>query len=190
MGASLYKREDSLFFRRSHFAARAQFLRKIWRKTVILARFVPIVRTFWSSGCRRGGNAVLAILCVRYFWRNLWVAARSGRLSAGPLNSEYRAKNSLRNWRVIVLSLLPAVISIWRERQTVEEHFAAKTRAYRRNLKHLIPPETGPFEIQKNTRAIILTSDACWCAWILPGRWAGWPKRFRFAAGNLGGHRA
>jgi membrane-associated protein len=45
-GQTLYRREDSLVFRKSHLERAHQFYEKYGGKTVILARFVPIVRTF------------------------------------------------------------------------------------------------------------------------------------------------
>src|ERR1700688_4888465 len=45
-GQALYRREDSLIFRKRHLERAQQFYEKYGGKTVILARFVPIVRTF------------------------------------------------------------------------------------------------------------------------------------------------
>src|ERR1700681_4675109 len=45
-GTALYRREDSVIFRKRHLERAQQFYEKYGGKTVILARFVPIVRTF------------------------------------------------------------------------------------------------------------------------------------------------
>jgi len=45
-GQALYRREDSLIFRKKHLERAHQFYEKYGGKTVILARFVPIIRTF------------------------------------------------------------------------------------------------------------------------------------------------
>ena len=45
-GQALYRREDSLFFRRRHLAQAHEFYETHGGKAVILARFVPIARTF------------------------------------------------------------------------------------------------------------------------------------------------
>ena len=45
-GQALYRREDSLVFRKSHLERARRFYEKYGGKTVILARFVPIIRTF------------------------------------------------------------------------------------------------------------------------------------------------
>jgi membrane-associated protein len=45
-GMSLYQREDSRFFKKQHLQRAHDFYEKYGGKTVIMARFVPIVRTF------------------------------------------------------------------------------------------------------------------------------------------------
>ena len=45
-GETLYRREDSFIFRKRHLENAHQFYEKYGGKTVILARFVPIIRTF------------------------------------------------------------------------------------------------------------------------------------------------
>ena len=45
-GASLYRREDSRFFKKRNLQRAHEFYEKYGGKTIILARFVPIVRTF------------------------------------------------------------------------------------------------------------------------------------------------
>jgi membrane-associated protein len=45
-GQALYRREDSLVFRKRHLKRAHEFYEKYGGKTVVLARFVPIIRTF------------------------------------------------------------------------------------------------------------------------------------------------
>jgi membrane-associated protein len=45
-GQALYRREDSFVFRKRHLQRAHEFYDKYGGKTVILARFIPIVRTF------------------------------------------------------------------------------------------------------------------------------------------------
>lgn len=45
-GPALYSREDSRFFRRSHVETAHAFFEKYGGRALILARFVPVVRTF------------------------------------------------------------------------------------------------------------------------------------------------
>ena len=45
-GATLFQRQDSRFFKRSHLERAHEFYERTGGKTVIMARFVPIIRTF------------------------------------------------------------------------------------------------------------------------------------------------
>lgn len=46
VGASLFKREDSILFKKSHVQKAEDFFNRYGAKTIVLARFMPIVRTF------------------------------------------------------------------------------------------------------------------------------------------------
>lgn len=46
LGPLLYKKEDSFFFRKKHIQSAHDFYEKHGGKTIIIARFIPIIRTF------------------------------------------------------------------------------------------------------------------------------------------------
>ena len=116
-GHALYRREDSIFFKRRHLDRAHAFYEKYGGKTVILARFMPIVRTFCPpvagaaemryarylafdviGGCAWGGGLVLSGYFLGSVVPNIgqrihWVIAA-----------------------VVILSLLPAFIGGWRAR--------------------------------------------------------------------------
>jgi membrane-associated protein len=73
MGAALYRREDSLFFRRAHLQRAHDFYEKYGGKTVILARFMPIVRTFCPpvAGAAKMNYATYVVYDI--FGGILWV---------------------------------------------------------------------------------------------------------------------
>jgi membrane-associated protein len=114
-GQALYRREDSLVFRKSHLERARQFYEKYGGKTVILARFVPIVRTFCPPVA---GAAQMPY--GRYFAYDvaggiLW----GGGMILGGYFLGRQIPNISENIHyviavVIFLSLLPAVISILR----------------------------------------------------------------------------
>lgn len=45
-GKKLFNKEDSLFFHKEHLVRAKKFYEKHGRKTIILARFIPVIRTF------------------------------------------------------------------------------------------------------------------------------------------------
>jgi membrane-associated protein len=116
-GQALYKREDSLVFRKSHLERARQFYEKYGGKTVILARFVPIVRTFCPPVA---GAAQMPY--SRYFAYDvaggfLW----GGGMILGGYFLGRQIPNISENIHyviavVIFLSLLPPIISVLRAR--------------------------------------------------------------------------
>ena len=46
LGPALFRKEDSFFFKKKHLIATHEFYERHGGKTIIIARFVPIVRTF------------------------------------------------------------------------------------------------------------------------------------------------
>ncbi|MGC1493333.1 MAG: VTT domain-containing protein, partial [Candidatus Acidiferrum sp.] len=74
-GAALYRREDSLFFRRSHLQRAHHFYEKYGGRAVILARFVPIVRTFCPPVAGAAKMPYSRYLLFDLFGGVLWVGA-------------------------------------------------------------------------------------------------------------------
>lgn len=127
MGASLYKREESFFFRRSHLQRARNFYEKYGGKTVILARFVPIVRTFCPPVAGAAGMPYSRYLTYDIFGGILWVGSMIlGGYALGRSIPDIGKKIHYVIAVVIVLSLLPAVISVWRERQNAKSTPADK----------------------------------------------------------------
>jgi membrane-associated protein len=127
MGASLYKREESFFFRRSHLQRAHDFYEKYGGKTVILARFVPIVRTFCPPVAGAAGMPYSRYLTYDIFGGILWVGSMIlGGYALGRSIPNVGQKIHYVIAVVIVLSLLPAVISILRERRAAKSGVAPK----------------------------------------------------------------
>src|SRR6266571_2650399 len=74
-GSALYRREDSLFFRRSHLQRAHDFYEKYGGRAVILARFVPIVRTFCPPVAGAANMPYPRYLIYDIFGGMIWVAA-------------------------------------------------------------------------------------------------------------------
>src|SRR5882672_7351377 len=74
-GAALYRRKDSLFFRRSHLQRAHDFYEKYGGRAVILARFIPIVRTFCPPVAGAARMAYGRYLLFDIFGGIFWVGA-------------------------------------------------------------------------------------------------------------------
>jgi len=116
-GAALYRREDSFFFRRSHLQRAHDFYEKYGGRAVILARFIPIVRTFCPPVAGAAKMPYLRYVAFDIFGGIFWVGAM---ILGGYSLSSYVPNIGQRIHYVIgvviVVSVLPAVISIYRAR--------------------------------------------------------------------------
>jgi membrane-associated protein len=127
MGASLYKREESFFFRRSHLQRAHDFYEKYGGKTVILARFVPIVRTFCPPVAGAAGMPYSRYLTYDIIGGIVWVGSMIlGGYALGRSIPNIGQKIHYVIAVVVVLSLLPPLIGYLRERQNAKSELADK----------------------------------------------------------------
>jgi membrane-associated protein len=119
-GPALYKREDSLFFRRSHLQRAHDFYEKYGGRAVIFARFVPIVRTFCPPVAGAAHmpyrRYLIFDICGGVFWVGAMIL---GGYSLGRTVPNIGQRIHYVIAAVVVVSVLPAVISIVRSRRTV-----------------------------------------------------------------------
>jgi membrane-associated protein len=116
-GPALYRREDSLFFRRSHLQRAHEFYEKYGGRAVILARFVPIVRTFCPPVAGAAQMPYFRYLLFDIFGGIFWVGAMIlGGFFLGRSVPNIGQKIHYVIVIVAVVSILPAVISILRSR--------------------------------------------------------------------------
>lgn len=117
-GAALYRREDSFFFRRSHLQRAHDFYEKYGGRAVILARFVPIVRTFCPPVAGAAKMPYSRYLLFDMFGGIFWVGAMIlGGYALGHSVPNIGERIHYVIAVVIVLSVLPAVISILRAKR-------------------------------------------------------------------------
>ena len=116
-GPALYKREDSFLFRRSHVQRAHDFYAKYGGRAVILARFVPIVRTFCPpvAGAAKMpySRYLLFDICGGIFWVGSMVLGGYLLGSRVPNIGKYL---HLVIGTIILLSILPPVIGLIRAR--------------------------------------------------------------------------
>ncbi len=116
-GPRLFTRDDSLLFKKKHLFRAQEFYAKHGGKTLVIARFMPIVRTFVPVVAGMAGmnykayTAYNVLGAVLWIWSMLFVGSFLARFIPGV--DEHIEKVILL---VIFASLLPALISWWRER--------------------------------------------------------------------------
>lgn len=116
LGPAVFHREDSRWLKRQHLTAAHAFYEKYGGKTIILARFVPIVRTFapFVAGIGRMHYPRFALFNV--VGALLWVGSMmgAGRIFGGiPWVQQHFEAVILA---VVFLSILPAGIEFLRAR--------------------------------------------------------------------------
>ena len=118
VGPKIFSREDSLLFHKKHIERTKKFYEKHGVKTIILARFVPIVRTFAPILAGVGQMRYRTFITYNVIGGVLWAA---GVPLAGyilgqtiPNIDRYLIPIVLV---IIFLSILPPIIELWRERK-------------------------------------------------------------------------
>ena len=118
MGGTLYRREDSLFFRRSHLQRAHEFYEKYGGRAVILARFVPIVRTFCPPVAGAAQMPYLRYLVYDIAGGVFWVGTTIlGGYFLGRSIPNIEKKIHYVIVIVVFLSILPAIIGVLRSRR-------------------------------------------------------------------------
>ena len=117
-GPRIFRREDSLFFHRKHLLRAQDFYERHGGKTIILARFMPIIRTFAPVVAGVGNMEYRRFLAynviggVLWIWSMLFTGYFLGRYVPGI--DRHIEKVILL---VIFLSILPGIIAWLRERR-------------------------------------------------------------------------
>lgn len=116
MGPRIFKKEDSLFFHKDHIQKAQQFFQKHGGKTIIIARFVPVVRTFAPIVAGVGHMEYKRFFAYNLLGGLLW--------AVGLVLLGYVAGKSIPNVDayiipialvIIVLSALPGVVHLLRD---------------------------------------------------------------------------
>jgi len=120
LGTKLFANPDSRFFKREYLEKTKTFYETHGAKTIVMARFIPIVRTFapFVAGMGTMRFRTYILWCVA--GAALWVTVCTG---AGYLfgNIPIVKKNfTLVILAIIFLSILPGVIGWWRARKAVK----------------------------------------------------------------------
>jgi membrane-associated protein len=118
-GTAIYRREDSFLFRRSHLQRAHDFYEKYGGRAVILARFVPIVRTFCPPVAGAAKMPYSRYLTFDIFGGIFWVGTMIlGSYFLGTVIPNIAQRIHYVIAVVILLSVLPVIISLIRSRRS------------------------------------------------------------------------
>jgi len=124
-GPLLFRREDSLLFKRRHLLHAHAFYERHGGKTIILARFMPIIRTFApvvaGVGEMRYRRFVAFNVVGGFLW--VWSMALLG-FSLGHTIPDIDRHIHLVILVVVFLSILPGIIEFLRSRGRVADPMA------------------------------------------------------------------
>lgn len=115
IGPAVFKREDSIWLRKKHLDKAHAFFEKYGGRAVILARFVPIVRTFVPFIAGVGSMTYPRFMAYNVIGGFVWIYFFT---YAGFLfgNQPFVQKNfKLVILAIIILSVLPIVVEFVRE---------------------------------------------------------------------------
>ena len=124
-GPLLFRREDSLFFKRRHLMRTHAFYERHGGKTIILARFMPIIRTFAPVVAGVGEMQYRRFVSFNVVGGFLWVwsMALLG-FSLGHTIPDIDRHIHLVILVVVFLSILPGIIELIRSRGRVADPMA------------------------------------------------------------------
>jgi membrane-associated protein len=118
-GKALYSRPNSFFFRREHLLKTHEFYEKHGGKTIIIARFMPIVRTFAPTVAGAAEMTYRQFAIFNVIGAVSWVASMTltgyflGQMFGAALERNIHILVAV----VIFLSLLPALVAWLNERR-------------------------------------------------------------------------
>jgi len=114
LGPAVFKREDSFFFRKKHLERAHAFFEKYGGRAIILARFVPIVRTFVPFVAGIGRMSYRQFITYNILGGFIWIYFF---IYAGYAFGNHPLVQ--KNFKLVILaiifvSILPMVIEGWR----------------------------------------------------------------------------
>lgn len=117
-GSALYRREESFFFRKRHLHRAHDFYETYGGKTVILARFIPIIRTFCPPVAGAAQMPYHRYVIYDIFGGTFWVGSMIlGGYFLGRSVPHISQRIHYVIAVVIFISLLPIIVSVLRARR-------------------------------------------------------------------------
>jgi membrane-associated protein len=129
LGPRVFKSEGSIFFNKKHLLRTQDFYERYGGKTIIIARFVPIVRTFAPFVAGIGQMRYRRFFSFNVIGAVAWVALF---VPAGVIFGNIPVVQKRFHYvifAIIFLSILPAIIEILRERRRLAAASQARDAA-------------------------------------------------------------
>jgi len=117
MGPKVFSQENSRIFKKEYLNRTHQFYEKYGGKTIIIARFVPIVRTFAPFVAGVGSMTYAKFASYNVIGGVLWVAVCVGAGYAFGNIPVVKENFTLVILGIIFVSILPGIIEYLRQRQ-------------------------------------------------------------------------
>jgi len=117
-GPRIFNRENSLFFNKKHAIRAHEFYEKYGRKTIVLAQFMPVIRTFAPVIAGVGGMRFRQFVAFNILGAFFWIWSMLG-IGYFLGNSIPGIDQHIEIVVIIVvfISLLPGIISAYRARR-------------------------------------------------------------------------
>lgn len=119
IGPKIFHKEKVRFFKKEYLERTHKFFEKYGGKTIIIARFIPIIRTFAPFVAGIGGMTYSKFIIYNILGATMWVALL---VYAGFYfgNVEVVKNNfSLVIAAIIIISILPGLIEFFRQRRKI-----------------------------------------------------------------------
>jgi membrane-associated protein len=122
-GPKIFNRENSLLFHRKHLLSAKEFYDRHGGFTIVIARFIPIIRTFAPVVAGVGAMSYRRFLAFNVFGGVFWVmATTSAGYFLGTIIPNVQEQIHLVIAIVIFLSLLPGIIKFFNEWRKARSH--------------------------------------------------------------------
>jgi membrane-associated protein len=129
-GPAIFRREDGFFFKKAHLIRAQKFYERHGGKTVVLARFLPIVRTFAPYAAGMAGMPYRRFALFNVVGAVAWVASMTLiGYTLVKLIPDVERHIHLVIAAVIVLSFVPGLVEVLRERRRSRRQTAAALAA-------------------------------------------------------------
>lgn len=117
MGPKIFKKENSLFFKKKYLLDAQEFYVKYGKKTIVLARFVPFVRTFAPIVAGVGKMSYKTFISYNIISGIIWpLSMISLGYFVGSLFPQAEKYLFLITGGIIVISIVPIVFQIIKKR--------------------------------------------------------------------------